>query len=61
MPFHLSRYYDIRPKRPGFQWIAFDQDRITPVGRGEKTTKVEAERAAVACIEATARPASLFD
>ena len=50
MPTYLDRYYDVRPKRPGWLWMAFALDRITPIGRGETTTKSEAEQLAKDCI-----------
>jgi len=52
MPTFADRYYDVRPKRSGWLWMAFALDRITPIGRGEADTKAEAERAAKACIVA---------
>lgn len=59
MPTFADRYYDIRPKRPGWAWMAFALDRITPIGRGEVDTKAEAERAAKDCIlTATSREAA---
>lgn len=51
MPNHLGHYYDLRPRRPGWSWSAFDIDRITPIGRGEEDTKSAAERAATSCIQ----------
>jgi hypothetical protein len=60
MPAFLNRDYDVRPKRPGWRWMAFALDRVTPIGRGETDTKVEAERAARSCIaEAPARRSNL--
>lgn len=57
MPTYLDRYYDVRPKRPGWLWMAFALDRITPIGRGEASTKSEAVQAAESCIaEALGRP-----
>jgi len=50
MPTYLGYYYDVRPRRPGWSWSAFDLDQVTPVGLGEARTKVAAERAASACI-----------
>ena len=51
MPIHRDRYYDIRPRRPGFTWMAFSYDQITPIGRGDTRTKEEARAAAIARID----------
>lgn len=51
MPSYCGHYYDLRPRRPGWSWSAFDTDRITPIGRGEAVTKAAAEREATTCIE----------
>ena len=58
MPTHRDRYYDIRPRRPGFTWMAFSSDQVTPIGRGDAKTKQEARAAAIARIDqALDRPA----
>lgn len=51
MPNHRDRYYDIRLRRPGFTWMAFSSDQITPIGRGDARTKENARSAAIACID----------
>ena len=51
MPSHRNHHYDVRPRRPGWSWSAYDLDRITPIGRGDEDTKAAAERAAMSCIE----------
>lgn len=51
MPTYRRHYYDVRPRRPGWSWSAFDVDGVTPLGRGEADTKSLAERAATSCIE----------
>ncbi len=51
MPSHRARYYDIRPRRSGFTWMAFSSDQITPIGRGDGRTKEEAKAAAIARID----------
>jgi hypothetical protein len=51
MPTFHNHYYDLRPKRPGWEWTAFRLDKITPIGRGTADTKAEAEAAVSACIE----------
>lgn len=57
MPTDLARYYDVRPKRSGWLWMALAPDRITPIGRGEATTKPEAVQFAKDCIaKATGQP-----
>ena len=55
MPSYRGHYYDLRPRRPGWSWSAFDTDRITPIGRGEAKTKAAAEREATSCIERQGR------
>jgi hypothetical protein len=51
MPTHRGHHYDLRPRRPGWSWSAYDLDRITPIGRGDADTKAAAERAARSYIE----------
>ena len=50
MPILNGHAYDIRPRRPGWSWSAFDLDKITPIGRGVADTKAEAEAAVTACV-----------
>lgn len=51
MPTHRGHYYDLRPRRSGWSWSAFEHDRVTPLGRGEAHTKRDAEIAAMSAIE----------
>lgn len=51
MPDYRGHYYDLRPRRPGWSWTAFDRDRITLIGRGDEDTKSAADTAATRCIE----------
>lgn len=50
MPTYLDHYFDLRPRRPGWSWSAYERDKITPLGMGRTDTKVEAEDAARSCI-----------
>lgn len=52
VPRHLAYFYEARPLKPGYRWMAFDLDNITPIGRDEARTVGAAEAAARACIEA---------
>jgi hypothetical protein len=51
MPTYRGHYYDLRPRRPGWSWSAFELDRVTPLGRGQADTKSAAEAAAMSAIE----------
>jgi hypothetical protein len=51
MPTYRGHYYDIRPRRPGWTWSAFDFDGVTPIARGEARTKGAAETAAMSAID----------
>lgn len=51
MPSHRGHYFDVRPRRPGWSWSAFELDGVTPIGRGEADTKRAAETAAISAIE----------
>jgi hypothetical protein len=51
MPTYRGHYYDVRPRRPGWSWSAFELDGVTPIGRGDADTKREAESAAMSAIE----------
>jgi hypothetical protein len=50
MPMFRDRYYDIRPKWPAWRWSAYHADLISPMGRGEASSRAAAEAAARACI-----------
>lgn len=50
MPTYLDHYFDVRPRRPGWSWSAYERDKITPLGMGRTDTKGEAEDAARTCI-----------
>ena len=51
MPTHRDCYYNIRPRRPRFTWMAFSSDQITPIGRGDTRTNENARSVAIACID----------
>ena len=51
MPTYRGHYYDVRPRRPGWSWSAFELDGVMPIGRGEADTKRDAESAAMSAIE----------
>jgi hypothetical protein len=51
MPTYRGHYYDVRPRRPGWSWSAFELDGVTPLGRGDADTKRDAETAAMSAID----------
>jgi hypothetical protein len=48
---YRGHYYDLRPRRPGWSWCAFELDGVAPIARGEAGTKREAETAAMSAID----------
>lgn len=51
MPTYRGHYYDVRPRRPGWSWSAFERDGVTPLGRGDADTEHAAKLEAMAAIE----------